>query len=190
MCGNGSRAVARLLDGLGLGKQIFLNGQRRLDVITLSDGTYSVSMGCVKNTGPFSSAQSDNRSVWPTSERMQLYLAMEEPHVATLVPNVDEIDLDAWGARIVPRANCTVVTKLQDNVAAVRTYERGVNRETLSCGTGAVVAAQLLMDANQIGFKQQREAAFTIIMKGGKLRVVVVPGLGSFLQGPAQVWEI
>jgi diaminopimelate epimerase len=44
----------------------------------------------------------------------------------------------AWGAA---GANVDVISEAQGGVWRVRTWERGVENETLACGTGAVAAA-------------------------------------------------
>ncbi|MDO7698972.1 MAG: diaminopimelate epimerase, partial [Schleiferiaceae bacterium] len=52
-----------------------------------------------------------------------------------------------------------------DNAYAIRTYERGVESETLSCGTGAVAAALVIHQVNRLPSPIQLEA------KGGRLTI-------------------
>lgn len=72
------------------------------------------------------------------------------PHVVTLVADVDGVDVAGRGRaiRTAPEllpdgANANFVSPLGDGWA-IRTYERGVEGETLACGTGAVASAILI----------------------------------------------
>ena len=65
----------------------------------------------------------------------------------------------------------------------VRTYERGVEAETLSCGTGSVASAAV---AHRLGRTGTRVKVNT---KGGELRITLT-GETAFMEGPAeQVFE-
>lgn len=71
------------------------------------------------------------------------------PHVVIFVSDVDKVDLDKLGPYIryhkkfEPKggANVNIVQVIRDNNIKIRTYERGVEDETLACGTGSVAAA-------------------------------------------------
>ncbi len=70
------------------------------------------------------------------------------PHTVIFVKDIDKIDVFGIGKRIrchkrfKPRGtNVDFVEILNDNSIKIRTYERGVEDETLACGTGAVAAA-------------------------------------------------
>lgn len=71
------------------------------------------------------------------------------PHVVAFTPDADAMDdFDAWGRtirhheRVQPEgANVNLVHRIDDNTIRMRTYERGVEAETLACGTGAVSSA-------------------------------------------------
>jgi diaminopimelate epimerase len=71
-------------------------------------------------------------------------------HVVTYVPDVDAIDVEEVGAalrhhdRFRPRgANANFVQVVEEGKLAVRTFEFGVEGETLACGTGSATAAIL-----------------------------------------------
>ncbi|PYJ72303.1 MAG: diaminopimelate epimerase, partial [Verrucomicrobia bacterium] len=77
------------------------------------------------------------------------------PHVVIPVSRIDDVDLRREGAAIrrhemfSPKgANVNFIEKRGANKIAVRTYERGVEDETLACGTG-VVASALIFAATE-----------------------------------------
>ena len=77
------------------------------------------------------------------------------PHVVVPVSNLEAVDVKGSGARIrrhemfVPKgANANFIEKRSPAEIAIRTYERGVEDETLACGTG-VVASALIFAATE-----------------------------------------
>ncbi len=74
------------------------------------------------------------------------------PHVVTVVEDAEAVDVLGRGSEIrrdkslKDGANVNFVAADGDGVWRVRTYERGVEGETLACGTGAVAAAILLVE--------------------------------------------
>jgi diaminopimelate epimerase len=72
------------------------------------------------------------------------------PHVITYVRDVNQVEVDKLGAalrhhsRFHPRgANANFVQVIEPGRLALRTFEFGVEHETLACGTGAAAAAIL-----------------------------------------------
>jgi diaminopimelate epimerase len=70
------------------------------------------------------------------------------PHAVLCVPAVDGVDVSALGRaiRFHPRfapegVNANFICREPSGGIAIRTYERGVEGETLACGTGAVAGA-------------------------------------------------
>ncbi len=69
------------------------------------------------------------------------------PHFVLFVPQVEKIDLPEMGSRIryhrkfQPGGTNVDFAEIKDETVRMRTYERGVEAETLSCGTGAVATA-------------------------------------------------
>lgn len=83
------------------------------------------------------------------------YVDSGVPHVVVPVAKIEEIDVRAVGAALrhhpefAPRgANANFSEKRGPHHIAIRTYERGVEDETLACGTG-VVASAILFAANE-----------------------------------------
>jgi len=78
------------------------------------------------------------------------YLLVGVPHAVTYVPDVEDIEVSHWGRllrhheRFAPRgANVNFVQVIGEGEIAVRTFEFGVEAETLACGTGSAAAAIL-----------------------------------------------
>ncbi len=72
------------------------------------------------------------------------------PHAVTYVEDLDDLDLARWGpgfryhSRFAPRgANANFVRVLGEGELGIRTWEFGVEGETLACGTGSAAAAVL-----------------------------------------------
>ena len=101
-----------------------------------------------------------------------LFIDTGSPHLVKIVQDVNSIDLINVSQKIQQSkhfkegVNVNFISKNSDNSFETRTYERGVEDETLSCGTGAVAAAIALNilsleDSNEINLKT----------KGGLLNV-------------------
>jgi len=122
------------------------------------------------------------------------FLNTGSPHYVRLVQNLAETDIIALGKAINASqpfqntgTNVNFVQLEANNQISVRTYERGVNDETLSCGTG-VVAATLV--ASQKGYI----SPLYVVTKGGELQVSFCKGDTVYnnicLVGPAtQVFQ-
>ncbi len=70
------------------------------------------------------------------------------PHVIVFMEQVDDLDVVALGREIrrhpnfAPAGtNANFVKRAKGNSIEIRTYERGVEDETLACGTGAIASA-------------------------------------------------
>lgn len=112
------------------------------------------------------------------------------PHYVTFVDSLEEVDIMSVApqVRFSPRyapagVNVNFVKILGDNSIAVRTYERGVEAETLACGTGITASAIAA------SFKTGADC-FAVQARGGKLAVSFRKEAdGSFadilLSGPA-----
>ncbi|MFD0862302.1 diaminopimelate epimerase [Sungkyunkwania multivorans] len=130
----------------------------------------------------------------PTIEEHRTYVFLDtgSPHHVQMEEALQTLDIQAVGAAIRYGApyhedgsNVNFVKQLSDDAFAVRTYERGVEAETLSCGTG-VTAVALAM--HHLGKTTKNEV--NLETQGGRLRVSFEKnGLGYkniFLKGPAK----
>jgi len=77
-----------------------------------------------------------------------IFLDTGSPHHVQLENNLTDLDIKGVGSKIrfsspynKVGSNVNFVSKLSENRFAVRTYERGVEDETLSCGTGVTAVA-------------------------------------------------
>lgn len=102
---------------------------------------------------PIHDASSSHHSIERVgAERRLGYATAGVPHVVIRVPDVDDYDVEERGRAVrhdkaLPAgANVNFVSEhgSRDGTWRIRTYERGVEGETLACGTGSVAAAVLL----------------------------------------------
>jgi diaminopimelate epimerase len=104
---------------------------------------------------------------------------------------VEWVPLAEWGAalrhhpRLAPAgANVDFVARLNGGRVAMRTYERGVEAETLACGSGAIASALWAASAGE-------EAPVSVVTAGGDELIVdwkrAGEGFQVSLTGPAEV---
>lgn len=145
MCGNGGRCLAKFAYHSGIHKSLYkfiaTDGQHEAEINT--DGTVSLKMGNV------------NKVEYHVHHAV---INTGSPHFVKFSENVKDIDVAETGHEIrysttfeEEGINVNFVETINDDTIFVRTYERGVENETLSCGTG-VTAAALLSAHNQNGF--------------------------------------
>ncbi len=187
MCGNGARCFARFANKVAgqKGKISFetpagvIFAELKGDLVTL-------------------------RMTEPTDLRLDVDLAMAAenktvnfinsgvPHVVIAVAKIDDADVRRDGAAIRHHkmfspngTNVNFIEKRGPNKIAIRTYERGVEDETLACGTG-IVASALIFAASE-----KSSSPITVLARGGdELQVGFEKVEGNFrnvtLTGPAE----
>ncbi|MCB0280508.1 MAG: diaminopimelate epimerase [Calditrichaeota bacterium] len=103
--------------------------------------------------------------------KFSMYLNTGVPHCVYQLDEIDELDVEKIGRniryekRFKNGTNVNFVKLLADKRIRVRTYERGVEAETLSCGTGVTASALAISTAHN--FQDELE----IETRGGKLTV-------------------
>lgn len=182
MCGNGGRCIVALAQRLGIieDKTFFtaIDGQHeaRID----SEAVVSLKMIDVESLVDESSETGGDAFILDTGS----------PHFVLFNDDIDNIDMVNIGKEIryserfkAEGINVNCVEKTTNGLK-IRTYERGVEDETLACGTG-VTAAALSAAANA----EDGSYRFHVEARGGQLEVAFTK-IGHqykevWLQGPA-----
>ncbi len=148
MCGNGGRCLAKFANDMGIIRTTYS--------FLAIDGKHEAS---VHMDGMVSLKMSDVHDV--KFEGRYYVLDTGSPHYVEMAGNVMQMDVFKKGREIrfnrefeKEGINVNFVEQLQDvDKIIVRTYERGVEAETHSCGTG-VTAAALVCHHNDNGFNR------------------------------------
>ena len=81
------------------------------------------------------------------------------PHIVVFVDALDRMDVDSigrlirWHIKFAPAGtNVNFVEVQENNLIRVRTYERGVEGETLACGTGSTASALIFALKNNLKY--------------------------------------
>lgn len=145
MCGNGARCFARFVQRL-TGVRDRLTFETAAGVIT---ATFQGERVTVNLTDPRDLRL--HQSLEAAGARLTVHsLDTGVPHAVVFVPEAEAVPVQNWGAALrhhphfAPRGtNVNFVQVLGPGRIRVRTYERGVESETLACGTGVTAAALL-----------------------------------------------
>ena len=163
MCGNGARCFARFANKVAGGHQKIsfetpaglIAAELKSDLVTLqmtepTDLRLSIDVR----------AAVQNKSVH--------FINSGVPHVVIPVPKIADVDVQHEGASIRHHkmfspngVNVNFIEKRGPNKIAIRTYERGVENETLACGTG-IVASALIFAATE-----NTSGPIQVIARGG-----------------------
>ncbi|QAA80687.1 diaminopimelate epimerase [Aequorivita sp. H23M31] len=176
MCGNGGRCIVHFSHFLG----IIANKTR----FTAIDGIHEAYI----DDDQISLKMTDVNDL-VVSEK-SIFLDTGSPHHVEMVHDLEEYDVFVNGREIRNTlygregSNINFVEQKKDDIFSVRTYERGVEDETLSCGTG-VTAVALAM--SEMG----KTTKNTVVLetRGGILKVRFEKYQGGYkniyLEGPA-----
>ncbi|MCJ8502570.1 diaminopimelate epimerase [Desulfatitalea alkaliphila] len=188
MCGNGARCAARFahLNGIAPADMAF---ETLAGVITARVRGDQVRVG-----------MSDPRDIviqetidLPDGRITLSHLNTGVPHAVIEVPDADAVDLGALGSavryhsRFAPAGtNVNLIAPVGEGPWAIRTYERGVEGETLACGTGVSAAALVL------ALRHDHPSPVTLATRGGSLLKVHFQRTGQdfsdvALEGDARV---
>ncbi|MET0943945.1 MAG: diaminopimelate epimerase [Flavobacterium sp.] len=179
MCGNGGRCLVAFANQLGV-----INNQA---IFMATDGLHHASVG---NDAIISLQMIDVDEI--QKKDSYTFLNTGSPHHVQIVEDLKNYNVKDNGASIrygelygEKGSNVNFVKKIDEDTFSVRTYERGVEDETLACGTG-VTAVAIAMNA--IG--ETDKTSINLNVEGGKLNVSF-DKMGDhftnvFLTGPAK----
>ena len=179
MCGNGGRCL------VAFAKKLKVINNSCTFIAT--DGLHHAT---INENGQVSLQMIDVADVKITPEYM--FLNTGSPHHVQMVEDLANCNIKEKGAAIrygelygKAGSNVNFVKQIDANTFSLRTYERGVEDETLSCGTGATASAIAM---NAIG--KTDSTSIHLNVEGGKLEVSFDKKDGLFtnvfLKGPAE----
>ena len=189
MCGNGARCFVAFARRLGLATTplVFETMERVLSGWT-QDETVRIAMGEVRDT----------RLDFPLDVGGIMYRAhftnTGVPHVVLFCAEIDDVDVATVGRGMryheafqPAGTNANFVRVRDKRTLEVRSYERGVEAETLACGTGVVAAAAIASlvenvqppvdvhvrsgDVVTVGFRRENDAFADVSLSGPAVHV-------------------
>lgn len=188
MCGNGARCVARFA---------YLNRIAGSEMSFETDAgivSAKVSKDMVKiNMPELSELKTDYLLDLENGDLTINSINTGVPHVVIVMDSIDNVDVVKLGSEIrfhdifAPAGtNVNFICQNKDNTISIRTYERGVEDETLACGTGAVAGAVVT------SFKFGIKSPIKVITKSGEsLYIYFKENQGEFsdvyLEGDARI---
>ncbi|MBF0254172.1 MAG: diaminopimelate epimerase [Candidatus Omnitrophica bacterium] len=143
MCGNGSRCAAHYAaNSLALGHSITMETLAGVLEARVEGVTVKVLLTPPRDIRPLTGYQV------PGQAEVPIFLNTGVPHVVTEVGDLSHLDVVGVGRgvrrdeRFLPEGtNASFFQKEDGNRISVRVYERGVESETVSCGTGSTACA-------------------------------------------------
>ena len=188
MCGNGARCLARFAARAGLGEP----GGGTVSLAFQTDGgDYRARVDGRGGSGPVTLEVPPARDLGPVEvetdfQATRVWTGTE--HAVLFVDDVLEVDVPGIGPALrhdpafePTGANVDFVEVAGPSRLVVRTFEKGVEAETLACGTGAVASAVVAHHAGHVGERVE------VQMPGGTLVVGLGPdGQPETLAGPAE----
>jgi len=174
MCGNGGRCLVAFAKQLGvISNRATFEAVDGLHHATIDEDIVKLQMQDVATVDIFDT---------------HVFLDTGSPHHVQFEDDIADFDIKTKGAKIrygapynTEGSNVNFVKKISDSAFQVRTYERGVEDETLSCGTG-VTAVAIAMHA----LNETSKTTVDLNVEGGALQVTFDVKNGSY----QNVWLI
>lgn len=184
MCGNGARCAGRFayLNGIA-GKKMTFETIAGIIEAEVKEGVNVK----VQLTEPID--RRDDYTIELDDETLNVdNINTGVPHVVMFTDEIEELDIMKYGAGIryhdeyKPAGTNANFCKMQDDgILRVRTYERGVEGETMACGTGCVACAIFAVD------KGLAQSPVTCRTSSGLLLTVYLESNKVYLEGEARV---
>jgi diaminopimelate epimerase len=187
MCGNGARCAARYAVLTGMtGETLSLETRAGVIHADVIDRQARITMTGVGEARMHLEVPLSDLTLSGHAQQVGV------PHVVFPVPDLEDVPVTDWGraVRFHPLfqpagANVNFIRVISPHALAVRTYERGVEDETLACGTGAVAAALVAARLGQVSspvlvhtrggeiltvsFQQQGDTVSDVLLEGEAL---------------------
>ncbi len=186
MCGNGARCAARFAHAKGIAP-----ARMRFETIAgLIEAEVTGQSVKLKMTAP-TGLRLHEKLLVNGEEQVVHSLNTGVPHAVLFMEDIAQAPVQEWGRMIrfhehfqPAGTNVNFVQQQPGNGLIVRTYERGVEGETLACGTGAVSAAIIA------GILGQVQPPVTVTTSGGEQLIIHFSLVGQeisdvYLEGPA-----
>ncbi len=186
MCGNGARCAARFAHDRGIAP-----ARMRFETVAgLIEAEVTGQSVKLKMTAP-TGLHLEEKITINGQEQVVHSLNTGVPHAVLFMDNIQQAPVQEWGRAIrfhehfqPAGTNVNFVQQQGGNGLSVRTYERGVEGETLACGTGAVASAIIA------GLLGKVRPPVTVTTSGGEELIIhyALAGQeisGVYLEGPA-----
>lgn len=184
MCGNGSRCAARyaFMNDIAPEKMVFETGAGIIEASVEDDDEIKVQL-----TEPHSAQRNINLSAGGL-DFLVSFINTGVPHAVIFSDDVSAINVEDLGRAIrnhgyfAPAGTNVNFVQLKDKGEGliVRTYERGVEGETLACGTGSVASSLIAIDRGFV------KSPVKVTTRGGKILTVYNENGKIYLQGEAR----
>ncbi len=198
MCGNGARCAARFAfeNKIAPPHMRFETEAGEIEAFMLEGAGNPVK---IRLTAPEDLRLNMSMAVGSAEQNLH-FINTGVPHTVVLVNEAADVPVAEWGREIryhenfqPAGTNANFAQVVSSNILKVRTYERGVEGETMACGTGAVASALV------VALLEQAEPPVTVITSGGEKLTIhfstkgdkdkrqLDSDAGIFLEGPARL---
>ena len=205
MCGNGGRCIVAFADYLGIKPAVV---ERTAEGVTAAPGVFLFRAPDGLHTGKILARPED--SLWEVRIKMidvhgitpmmgGYFLNTGTRHFVKFVPDVEQVDVDAegkalrWDPAFAPIGTNVNFVHVAPDGLHVRTFEKGVEGETLACGTGLTASAIAAYAADVI--PSEAKESVRLRARQDWLSVDFTSGADEkftdvYLTGPARLVEI
>ncbi|MBN2685727.1 MAG: diaminopimelate epimerase [Pontiellaceae bacterium] len=184
MCGNGARCFARLAYEIGAAPAQ-MNIETMAGVVRAEVLGDEVRLELTEPTGLQLDLSLDTE--WSID-----FVNTGVPHVIVWVDDLEAVDIPQWGPffryhkAFAPQGtNVNFAQVNADGSLSIRTYERGVEAETMACGTGAAAAGVAAVQRGRTSFPVGVHCAggFDLVISMNDARVTLTGGAENVFKG-------
>ncbi|MDJ0651466.1 MAG: diaminopimelate epimerase [Simkaniaceae bacterium] len=168
MCGNGLRCLIQFLSDLGVKKRQFsIETRKKIYSCAIKNGSIYVAMGVPKIL---------------EKKGLEVLLEVGVPHFVTFVDELSRFDREAKEHFSVIGVNINYARVESLNTIHMRTFERGVEEETFSCGSGATAVCMAawtqfgITGSVKVIFGSGEKLQFEMLTENQKLKGITMIG--------------